>query len=64
MKCIRRFLIAFLLIIWSMNGSAFDYEGISYDVLSNDDKTVCVARQIATDQLVGNVVIPSQVKYG
>ena len=64
MKCIRRFLFAFLLIIWSMNGSAFDYEGISYDILSKGDKTVCVARQTATDQLVGDVVIPSQVKYG
>ena len=41
-----------------------DYEGISYDILSKGDKTVCVARQTATDQLVGDVVIPSQVKYG
>lgn len=64
MKCIRKIIFAFMLMMWGMNGSAFDYEGISYDVLSNDDKTVCVARQIATDQLVGDVVIPSQVKYG
>ena len=64
MECIRRFIFAFLLMMWGVNGSAFDFESISYDVLSEDDKTVCVARQTATDQIVGDVVIPSQVKYG
>ena len=64
MEYIRRFIFAFFLMMWGMNGSAFEYEGISYDVLSEDDKTVCVARQTATDQIVGDVVIPSQVKYG
>ena len=64
MDCIRRFLFAFLLMMWGMNGSAFDYEGISYDVLPNSNKTVCVARQTATNQLVGDVVIPSKVKSG
>ncbi len=64
MEYIRRFLFTSLLMMWGMNGSAFDYEGINYDVLSKSDKTVCVARQTATDELVGDVVIPSKVKYG
>ena len=64
MKSIRRFIFAFLLMMWGMNGSAFDYEGISYDVLSKSDKTACVARQLDTDQIVGDVVIPSKVKDG
>lgn len=64
MKSIRRFIFAFLLMMWGMNGSAFDYEGISYDVLSESNKTACVARQTATDQIVGDVVIPSKVKDG
>ena len=64
MKSIRRFIFAFLLMMWGLNGSAFDYEGISYDVLSESNKTACVARQTATDQLVGDVVIPSKVKDG
>ena len=58
------FIFTFFSTLWSMNVMAFDVDGISYDVLSISDKTVCVARQTATDQLVGDVVIPSQVKYG
>ena len=61
MECIRRFLFAFLLIMWSMNGSAFDYEGIIYDVLSESDKTALVARQ--SMDMTGDVQIPNQVSY-
>ena len=63
MKNVLRLMLAFFLILWAMSASAFDIDGISYQVLSETNKTVCIARQIATNQLVGNVVIPGQVSY-
>ena len=53
----------FLSTMWSLNVSAFDIDGISYEILSNLDRTVCVAQQTAIDQVVGHVKIPSSVFY-
>ena len=64
MKRIIWTLFSFVFTMWSMNVNAFEYEGISYDVLSKEDKTVCVARQLSTDQIKGDVRIPSEVSYG
>ena len=64
MNNIQRIMLAIFPILWAMSALAFDIDGISYQVLSETNKTACVARQTATNQLVGNVVIPRQVSYG
>jgi hypothetical protein len=45
------------------NAQSFDYKGITYEVLSKNNKTACVARQVATDQIKGDVQIPCEVGY-
>lgn len=53
--------LAFISTLWSINMNAFEYEGIIYDILSADNKTACVARQVSTDQIKGDVQIPRKV---
>ena len=49
--------------VWSVDVDAFVVDGISYDVLSESDRTVCVARQKVTDLLTGDVRIPNVISY-
>ena len=63
MKDIQKIFVLFISMTWSMNVAAFDIDGISYDILSESDKTACVARQIETDKLVGDVRIASKVSH-
>ena len=55
------FILTFFSIVWSMNVMAFEVDGIKYEVSSESDKTVCVARQSVN--LEGDIQIPSQVSY-
>lgn len=55
------FIFTFFSTLWSMNVMAFEVDGISYDVLSESDKTAFVAHQ--SKDIAGDVQIPSQVSY-
>jgi hypothetical protein len=46
MKIVQKIVVAFVFILWSANVAAFDVEGISYEVLSESERTACVARQM------------------
>ena len=61
MKIVQKIVVAFVFILWSANVAAFDVEGISYEVLSESERTACVARQMVPDQLVGDIKILSKV---
>ena len=55
------FIFTFFSTLWSMNVMAFEVDGISYDVLSESDKTAFVAHQ--SKDIAGDVQIPCQVSY-
>lgn len=57
MKIVQKIVVAFVFILWSANDAAFDVEGISYEVLSESERTACVARQMVPDQLVGCMLL-------
>ena len=61
MKRFHFLFLTFFSIVWSMNMMAFEVDGISYEVLSESDKTAFVTRQSAN--LEGDIQIPSQVSY-
>lgn len=61
MKQLYFIFLTFFSLVWSMNVMAFKVDGINYDVLSESDKTVCVARQ--SKDIAGDIQIPSQVSY-
>lgn len=61
MKQFHFLFLTFFSIVWSMNVMAFEVDGISYEVLSESDKTAFVTRQSAN--LEGDIQILSQVSY-
>lgn len=61
MKRFHFLFLTFFSIIGSMNMMAFEVNDISYEVLSENDKTAFVTRQSAN--LEGDIQIPSQVSY-
>ena len=61
MKRISLFILMCLLAC--VGAWAFDVDGISYDILSQSERTACVGRQTDTERVVGDVVIPRQVEY-
>ena len=61
MKQFHFLFLTFFSIVWSMNMMAFEVDGISYEVLSESDKTAFVTRQSAN--LEGDIQILSQVSY-
>lgn len=61
MKRFHFLFLTFFSIVWSMNVMAFEVDGISYDVLSESDKTAFVAHQ--SKDIAGDVQIPCQVSY-
>ncbi len=60
----KRFGLLIMMYLLACVGAwAFDVDGISYDILSQSERTACVGRQTDTERVVGDVVIPRQVEY-